>query len=43
MAWGVSGSMGVDDLARRLQSNDPQLQSLTIMKNRRLGLEVTAP
>ncbi|KAG2498821.1 hypothetical protein HYH03_003014 [Edaphochlamys debaryana] len=37
MVWGQVGTRGLDDLASRLAANDPKLQSLTILKQRRFG------
>lgn len=36
MAWGRSQPQGVDDLCKRLRENDPKLQSLVILRFRRL-------
>lgn len=37
MVWGNKAASGVDDLAKRLQANDPLLRSLTILRFRRLN------
>ncbi|WIA22055.1 hypothetical protein OEZ85_004400 [Tetradesmus obliquus] len=39
MVWGKAAGSGVDDLVKRLQANDPQLKSLTILRFRRLNDE----
>lgn len=36
MAWGRGAASGIDDLISRLSDNDPKLQSLTILRFRRL-------
>lgn len=36
MAWGRGAASGIDDLISRLSENDPKLQSLTILRFRRL-------
>ncbi|GFR43877.1 hypothetical protein Agub_g5006, partial [Astrephomene gubernaculifera] len=37
MAWGQAGARGIDDLVRRIADNDPKLQSLTILRQRRFN------
>jgi hypothetical protein len=37
MVWGKAAAAGVDDLVERLQRNDDKLESLHIMRFRRLG------
>lgn len=37
MAWGKAPAQGIDDLAKRLVENDEKLQSLTILRFRRLN------
>lgn len=36
MAWGRGAASGIDDLVKRLVDNDEKLQSLTILRFRRL-------
>jgi hypothetical protein len=43
MVWGKAAASGVDDLVAKLRSNDPKLQSLHIMRFRKLGHEVRHP
>ena len=40
MVWGQK--QGVDDLAQRLAANDPKLMSLTVMRFRQFGHEVSS-
>jgi hypothetical protein len=37
MAWGRGAASGIDDLLKRLNESDPKMQSLTILKFRRLN------
>ncbi|PNH12768.1 Protein NLRC3 [Tetrabaena socialis] len=39
MVWGQVGTQGIEDLVRRIAANDPKLESLTILRNRRLTHE----
>lgn len=36
MAWGRGAATGLDDLCVRLRANDPKLQSLTLLKHRKV-------
>ncbi|PNW75517.1 hypothetical protein CHLRE_12g529800v5 [Chlamydomonas reinhardtii] len=42
MVWGQSATRGIEDLVQRVTSNDPKLQSLTILRQRRFGHEDVA-
>lgn len=42
MAWGKAAATGLQDLVARLQSNDPKLTTLTVLRQRRFGHEVRA-